>query len=73
MSTLYEVATVVLGVWVLVLHVRLNRKTTFLNKLSVSLDRIADGTWEVRSIDEGFEVYDKSDNERMMSVRRVKA
>jgi hypothetical protein len=39
----------------------------------VSLDRIADGTWEVRSIDEGFEVYDKSDNERMMSVRRVKA
>ena len=73
MSTLYEVTTIVLGVWVLVLHVRLNRKNTFLNKLSVSLDRIADGTWEVRSIDEGFEVYDKSDNERMMSVRRVKA
>jgi len=73
MSTLYEVTTIVLGVWVLVLHLRLNRKTTFLNKLSVSLDRIADGTWEVRSIDEGFEVYDKSDNERMMSVRRVKA
>ena len=73
MSTLYEVTTIVLGVWVLVLHLRLNRKNTFLNKLSVSLDRIADGTWEVRSIDEGFEVYDKSDNERMMSVRRVKA
>jgi hypothetical protein len=72
MSSLYEVTTIVLGVWVLVLHVRLNRKTTFLNKLSVSLDRIADGTWEVRSIDEGFEVYDKSDNERMISVRRVK-
>ena len=72
MSSLYEVATVVLGVWVLVLHVRLNRKTSFSNKLSVSLDRIAEGTWEIRSIDEGFEVYDKSDNERMMSVRRVK-
>jgi len=72
MSTLYEVTTIVLGVWVLVLHVRLNHKNTFLNKLSVSLDRIADGTWEVRSIDEGFEVYDKSDNERMISVRRVK-
>jgi hypothetical protein len=72
MSSLYEVTTIVLGVWVLVLHLRLNRKTTFLNKLSVSLDRIADGTWEVRSIDEGFEVYDKSDNERMISVKRVK-
>jgi len=72
MSTLYEVATVVLGVWVLVLHVRLNRKTSFSNKLSVSLDRIAEGTWEIKSIKDGFEVYDKSDNERMISVRRVK-
>jgi hypothetical protein len=73
MNTLYEIATVVLGVWVLVLHVRLNRKTTFLNKLSVSLDHIADGTWEVRSIKDGFEVYDKSDNEKMIAVRRLKA
>lgn len=72
MSTLYEVTTIVLGVWVLVLHVRLNRKTSFSNKLSVSLDRIAEGVWEIRSINEGFEVYDKSDNERMISVRRVK-
>jgi hypothetical protein len=38
----------------------------------VSLDRIAEGVWEIRSINEGFEVYDKSDNERMISVRRVK-
>jgi len=72
MNNLYEIATVVLGVWVLVLHLRLNRKTSFSNKLSVSLDRIAEGKWEIRSIDEGFEVYDKSDNERMISVRRVK-
>lgn len=72
MSALYEIATVVLGVWVLVLHVRLNRKTSFSNKLSMSLDRIAEGKWEIKSIDEGFEVYDKSDNERMISVRRVK-
>jgi len=72
MSSLYEIATVVLGVWVLVLHVRLNRKTSFSNKLSVSLDRIAEGTWEIKSIKDGFEVYDKSDNERMISVRRVK-
>jgi hypothetical protein len=60
MNNLYEIATVVLGVWVLVLHVRLNRKTSFSNKLSVSLDRIAEGKWEIRSIDEGFEVIDKS-------------
>jgi len=73
MNTLYEITTIVLGVWVLVLHVRLNRKTSFLNKLSVSLDRIADGTWEVRSIEDGFEVYDKSDNEKMIAVRRLKA
>lgn len=73
MNNLYEIATVVLGVWVLALHLHLNRKTSFLNKLSVSLDRIADGTWEVRSIEDGFEVYDKSDNEKMISVRRVKA
>jgi hypothetical protein len=38
----------------------------------MSLDRIAEGKWEIKSIDEGFEVYDKSDNERMISVRRVK-
>jgi hypothetical protein len=73
MSTLYEIATVVLGVWVLVLHVRLNRKTSFSNKLSVSLDRIADGAWEVKLIEDGFEVIDKSDNEKMISVRRLKA
>ena len=66
MSILYEIATVVLGVWVLILHVRLNRKT------SVSLDRIAEGKWEIKSINDGFEVYDKSDNEKMISVRRVK-
>jgi hypothetical protein len=46
---------------------------TLVNKLSVSLDHIADGTWEVRSIDDGFEVYDKSDNEKMIAVRRLKA
>ena len=73
MNTLYEIATVVLGVWVLTLHVRLNRRMTLVNKLSQSLDCIADGTWEVRSIEDGFEVYDKSDNEMMIAVRRVKA
>ncbi len=73
MNTLYEIATVVLGVWVLTLHVRLNRKTTLVNKLSQSLDCIADGTWEVKSIEDGFEVFDKSDNEKMISVRRLKA
>ena len=73
MSILYEIATVVLGVWVLILHVRLNRKTSFSNKLSVSLDRIAEGKWEIKSINDGFEVYDKSDNEKMIAVRRVKA
>lgn len=72
MNILYEIATVVLGVWVLILHVRLNRKTSFSNKLSVSLDRIAEGKWEIKSINDGFEVYDKSDNEKMISVRRVK-
>lgn len=72
MNNLYEIATVVLGVWVLILHVRLNRKTSFSNKLSVSLDRIAEGKWEIKSINDGFEVYDKSDNEKMISVRRVK-
>jgi len=72
MSILYEIATVVLGVWVLILHVHLNRRMTLVNKLSQSLDCIADGTWEVRSIEDGFEVYDKSDNEKMISVRRVK-
>jgi hypothetical protein len=46
---------------------------TLVNKLSQSLDCIADGTWEVRSIEDGFEVYDKSDNEKMIAVRRVKA
>ena len=73
MNTLYEIATVVLGVWVLILHVRLNRKTSFSNKLSVSLDRIAEGKWEIKQINDGFEVYDKSDNEKMIAVRRVKA
>ena len=73
MSILYEIATVVLGVWVLILHVRLNRRMTLVNKLSQSLDHIADGTWEVKSIKDGFEVYDKSDNEKMIAVRRVKA
>ena len=73
MNTLYEIATIVLGVWVLILHVRLNRRMTLVNKLSQSLDHIADGTWEVKSIKDGFEVYDKSDNEKMIAVRRVKA
>ena len=73
MNTLYEIATIVLGVWVLILHVRLNRRVTLVNKLSQSLDHIADGTWEVKSIEDGFEVYDKSDNEKMIAVRRVKA
>jgi len=73
MNTLYEIATVVLGVWVLILHVRLNRRMTLVNKLSQSLDHIAEGKWEVKQIEDGFEVYDKSDNEKMIAVRRVKA
>ena len=73
MSTLYEIATVVLGVWVLTLHVRLNRRMSLVNKLSQSLDLIAEGKWEVKQIKDGFEVYDKSDNEKMIAVRRVKA
>jgi hypothetical protein len=73
MSILYEIATVVLGVWVLILHVHLNRRMTLVNKLSQSLDYIAEGKWEVKQIKDGFEVYDKSDNEKMIAVRRVKA
>jgi hypothetical protein len=72
MSILYEIATVVLGVWVLILHLRLNNRMTLVNKLSQSLDYIAEGKWEVKSIQDGFEVYDKSDNEKMIAVRRVK-
>jgi hypothetical protein len=69
---LYEMATIALGVWVVWLQLRLNRKSELVNKLSQSLDCIADGTWKVVLIDDGFEVIDKSDNERMIAVRRVK-
>ena len=70
---LYEITTIVLGVWGITLQLRLNRKDTLVNKLSHSLDCIAEGKWEVKQIKDGFEVYDKSDNEKMIAVRRVKA
>lgn len=71
---LYEIATVVLGVWGVTLQLRLNHRDTLVHKLSVSLDNIAEGAWEIKPIDGGgFEVYDKADNERMIAVKRVKA
>jgi hypothetical protein len=69
---MYEIATIALGVWGVWLQLRLNRKTELVDRLSQSLDHIAEGAWEVKLIKDGFEVYDKSDNERMIAVRRIK-
>lgn len=69
MENFYEIATIVLGVWVLVLHSQKKRARRMVFKLTVCIDNIAHRKWEAFKTDEGFQVVDSADGEVMLGVR----
>ncbi len=69
MENFYEIATIVLGVWVLVLHGQRKKARRMVFKLTVCIDNIAHRKWEAFKTDEGFQVVDSADGEVMLGVR----
>lgn len=69
MENFYEIATIVLGVWVIVLHLAKKRHKRMVYKLTYCIDRIAHRKWEAFKTDEGFQVVDSADGEVMLGVR----
>ena len=69
MENFYEIATIALGCWVIVLHMAKNRHRRMVFKLTTCIDQIAHHKWEAFKTDEGFQVVDSSDGEVMLGVR----
>jgi hypothetical protein len=69
MENFYEIATIALGVWVLVLHKAKNKHRRMVFKLTTCIDQIAHRKWQAFETDDGFEVVDSSDGEVMLGVR----
>ena len=69
MENFYEIATIVLGLWVLILHMAKNKHRRMVFKLTTCIDQIAHRKWEAFETDEGFQVVDSSDGEVMLGVR----
>jgi hypothetical protein len=69
MENFYEIATIALGVWVLVLHNQKKKAKRMVFKLTVCIDNIAHNKWEAFKTNDGFEVVDSSDGEVMLGVR----
>lgn len=71
MSNLYEIATIVLGLWVLVLHRKLGRRNRSLTNFSKAIHMVAEKKYTLTGDKDGFEIKDPSDNEVMIKVRRT--
>ena len=69
MENFYEMATIVLGVWVLVLHAARKKHRRMVMKLTFCIDRIAHRKWKAVETNDGFEVIDTEDGEVMLGVR----
>ena len=69
MENFYEIATIALGCWVIVLHMAKNKHRRMVFKLTVCIDNIAHRKWEAFKTDEGFQVVDSADGEVMLGVR----
>jgi len=69
MENFYEIATIVLGLWVVKLHLDKKKARRMVFKLTTCIDHIAHRKWEAFETDEGFQVVDSSDGEVMLGVR----
>jgi hypothetical protein len=69
MENFYEIATIALGCWVIVLHKAKNKHRRMVFKLTTCIDHIAHRKWEAFKTDEGFQVVDSADGEIMLGVR----
>jgi hypothetical protein len=70
MDNFYEIATIVLGVWNVVIHLKLQAKRRQTQRLMYSLDKIAHKEWQIVMTKGGFEVTDK-DGDTVLGVRDV--
>jgi hypothetical protein len=71
-NNLFEIATIVLGVWNITLQVRLNSKRKQTQRLMYSLDKIAQKKWKITTTDAGFEVTDHEGDSVMSVTERGK-
>jgi hypothetical protein len=69
MENFYEIATIVLGLWVVKLHLDKKKARRMVFKLTTCLDKIAHHKWQAFETDDGFEVVDSADGEVMLGVR----
>lgn len=67
MDNLYEITTILLGVWVVVLHLSLKSKRRQAQRLIYSLDMIAHKQWAAVETEDGFKILNQN-GETAMSV-----
>ena len=66
---MYEIATIVLGVWVVVLHRRNAANTDNLFKTTKALHMVALGKWIVEATEDEFTIFD-DEGDKLMKVSK---
>ena len=72
MENIYEILTIVLGVWNITLQLRLNRKRRQAQRLMYSMDKIANKEWKIITTARGYEVVDKEGDTTMTIMEKGK-
>lgn len=68
MENFYEITTVVLGVYIVILHMAKKKATRMANRMTYTVDKISQGEWRAVPTKSGFEVLDAK-GEMVISVR----
>lgn len=73
MENFYEMATIVLGIAVIVQYFALKKKNSVAQKMMFTLDKVAQKKWHIRETTEGYEVTDEDGDRVIRIVDREKA
>ena len=68
MENFYEITTLILGCYVVVLHMARNKAKRVASKMTFTIDKISRGEWRAIETKSGFEVLDAK-GEMVISVR----
>ena len=66
---MYEIATIILGIWVVILHLRYTKKDSLLMRTTKCLHMVALGEWTAEATETELTVYD-DEGDRLMHVRK---
>lgn len=66
---MYEIATIVLGVWVVILHRKYSKSNTNLMRTTKALHMVALGEWTVSATEDEFTIFD-DEGDKIMRVSK---